>query len=84
MCFFRLESPEVLSQIQGAVLLDHVLYALSRMSAGLGVVSPLLLDPAWPEVGPPSSLQPVMAVRELLEKCAAKVDASSLPMVHFR
>ena len=53
VCFFRLESPEVLSQIQGAVLLDHVLYALSRMSSGLGVVSPLLLDPVWPEVGPP-------------------------------
>ena len=34
------------SRIQGAFSLDHVLYTLSRMSSGLRVVSPLLLDPA--------------------------------------
>ena len=50
---FRLGKFKASCQIQGAFSLDHVLCTLRRMSSGLEVVSPLLLDPAWPEIGPP-------------------------------
>ena len=71
--FSGLRAPKSWSRIQGAFLLDHVLYALSRMSSGSGVVPPLLLDPAWPEARPPSSLQPSMATWSACGSCWRRV-----------